>query len=51
MQPLPCPLCRKALEPATGWHGLVWVCRACRAGAATLPILHQVAPRPLVNQL
>jgi hypothetical protein len=51
MEPLPCPLCRAFLEPATGRHGLVWVCRACRAGAVTLPILRQVAPRSFVNRL
>jgi hypothetical protein len=51
MEPLPCPLCREPLEPTPGRHGLVWVCRACRAGAATLPILRQVASRPFVNQL
>jgi hypothetical protein len=51
MEPLPCPLCKEALEPAKGRHGLVWVCRTCRAGAVTLPILRQVAPRPFVNQL
>ena len=51
MEPLPCPLCRGFLEPTTGRHGLVWLCRACRAGAATLPILRQVAPRAFVNRL
>src|SRR5215510_7065905 len=51
MQALPCPLCRESLEPTTRRHGLVWVCRACRAGAVTLPILRQVASRPFVNQL
>jgi hypothetical protein len=34
-----------------GRHGLVWVCRTCRAGAATLPILRQVAPRTFVNRV
>jgi len=29
----------------------VWLCRACRAGAVTLPILRQVAPRAFVNNL
>jgi len=48
---LPCPLCRRALEPVKGQHGLVWLCRECRAGAATLPILRQVAPRTFVNRL
>jgi uncharacterized protein YbaR (Trm112 family) len=51
MELLPCPLCRKALEPTKRRHGLVWVCRACRAGAVTLPILRQVASCPFVNQL
>jgi hypothetical protein len=51
MEPLPCPLCNKFLEPAKGRHGLVWVCRACRAGAATLPILRQVASPTFVIQL
>lgn len=48
---LPCPLCKRPLEPTQGTHGLVWLCRACRAGAATLPILRQVAPREFVNHL
>ncbi len=30
---------------------MLWVCRACRAGAVTLPILRQAAPRAFVNQL
>ena len=51
MESLPCPLCRESLEPTQSHHGLVWVCRACRAGAVTLPILRQVASRPFVNQL
>jgi hypothetical protein len=51
MESLPCPRCRRSLEPTRGRHGLVWVCRACRAGAVTLPILRQVAPRPWVTQL
>jgi hypothetical protein len=51
MEPLPCPLCKGALEPSRGRHGLVWVCRVCRAGAVTLPTLRQVAARPFVNQL
>src|SRR5262245_37072712 len=51
MEPLPCPLCREPLEPTKRPHGLVWVCRACRAGAVTLPILRQVASRPFVNHL
>lgn len=48
---LPCPLCGGALERGRGPAGLVWLCHDCRAGAVTLPILRQVAPRPFVNQL
>jgi hypothetical protein len=51
MEPLPCPLCQEFLEPTKSRYGLVWVCRACRAGAVTLPILRQVASRPFVNHL
>ena len=51
MEPLPCPLCREFLEPTKRRYGLVWVCRMCRAGAVTLPILRQVASRPFVNHL
>jgi len=51
MEPLPCPLCREFLEPTKRRYGLVWVCRTCRAGAVTLPILRQVASRPFVNHL
>jgi hypothetical protein len=51
LERLPCPLCGRFLEPTKGRHGLVWLCRACRAGAATLPILRQVAPRGYVNRL
>lgn len=51
MESLPCPLCRECLAPIRRRHGLVWVCRGCRAGAVTLPILRQVAPQPFVNQL
>jgi len=51
MELLPCPLCREPLEAIKRQHGLVWICRTCRAGAVTLPILRQVAPRPFVNQL
>jgi ribosomal protein L37AE/L43A len=50
-EPLPCPSCRGSLEPTKGRHGLVWLCRSCHAGAATLPILRQVAPRAFVNHL
>jgi Transcription factor zinc-finger len=48
---LPCPLCGGALERGQGRKGLVWFCPDCHAGAVTLPILRQVAPRPFVNQL
>src|SRR5690349_22382981 len=48
---LPCPLCASVLEAASGPHGLVWVCRPCRAGAATLPVLRRVAPRGFVNRV
>lgn len=48
---LPCPLCGDALERGTGREGLVWICRACRGGAVTLPILRRFAPRPFVNHL
>lgn len=48
---LPCPLCGDALERGAGREGLVWICRTCRGGAVTLPILRRVAPRPFVNQL
>ena len=51
LKPLACPCCRRLLEPTTGRHGLVWLCRSCRAGAATLPVLRQVAPRTFVNHL
>ncbi len=29
----------------------MWICRTCRGGAVTLPILRKVAPRPFVNRL
>ena len=51
MDPLPCPRCGKDLEPTKRPHGTVWVCCRCRAGAVTLPILRQVAPRSFVNHL
>jgi hypothetical protein len=51
LEQLPCPLCGGYLERAKGRHGLVWLCRVCRAGAVTLPILRQVAPRAFVNEL
>jgi Zn-finger nucleic acid-binding protein len=50
-QSMPCPICGVDLEPTAGQHGIVWLCRACCAGAATLPILRQVAPRDFVNQV
>ena len=43
------PLCRGSLERAQGRHGLVWLCRECRAGAVTVPVLRRVAPRAFVN--
>src|SRR5262245_49106517 len=46
-----CPGCGAELEPTAGRHGIVWLCRVCRAGAATLPILRHVAPRDFVNQV
>ena len=51
MEPLPCPLCREFLEPVKKRYGLVWVCRTCRSGAVTLPILRQVASQTFVNRL
>jgi hypothetical protein len=51
MESLYCPLCRAFLEPTKRPHGLVWICRTCRAGAVTLPILRQVALRLFVNEL
>jgi ribosomal protein L37AE/L43A len=51
LEELPCPSCGAYLERGKGRHGLVWLCRACRAGAVTLPILRQVAPRAFVNGL
>ena len=48
---LPCPLCGDALERGAGREGLVWICRTCRGGAVTVPILRRFAPRPFVNQL
>jgi Zn-finger nucleic acid-binding protein len=50
-QPMLCPSCRSELAPTAGRHGIVWLCATCRGGAATLPILRQVAPRDFVNQL
>jgi ribosomal protein L37AE/L43A len=51
LEQLPCPSCGEYLERGKGRHGLVWLCRGCRAGAVTLPILRQVAPRAFVNHL
>jgi hypothetical protein len=51
LEQLPCPTCGEYLERAKGPHGLVWLCRNCRAGAVTLPVLRQVAPRAFVNGL
>ncbi len=51
LEALPCPLCGGALERGAGREGLVWICRSCRGGAVTLPILRKFAPRPFVNQL
>ncbi len=49
LEDLSCPLCRGSLERAKGRHGLVWLCRDCRAGAVTLPVLRRVAPRGFIN--
>jgi len=49
LEELSCPLCRGSLERAQGRHGLVWLCRECRAGAVTVPVLRRVAPRAFVN--
>ncbi len=51
LEALPCPLCGDSLERGAGRQGLVWICRSCRGGAVTLPILRRVAPRPFVNAL
>lgn len=48
---MPCPSCHAELEAMSSKRGIVWLCRSCHAGAATLPILRQVAPRGFVNQL
>ncbi len=48
---LPCPLCDELLERGAGREGLVWLCRTCRGGAVTLPILRKHAPRSFVNAL
>ena len=46
-----CPSCTAKLIARQSRHGLVWFCRNCRSGAATLPVLRQVAPRDFVNHL
>ncbi len=51
LEPLPCPLCHAPLEGVTGRHGVVWVCRLCEAGATTVGVVRQVAPREFVNHL
>lgn len=51
LEALPCPLCGDSLERGAGRQGLVWICRSCRGGAVTLPILRRFAPRPFVNSL
>ena len=51
LEALPCPLCDESLERGAGRQGLVWICRTCRGGAVTVPILRKFAPRPFVNQL
>jgi Zn-finger nucleic acid-binding protein len=51
LEALPCPLCGELLERGEGRQGLVWICRTCRGGAVTLPILRKFAPRPFVNAL
>jgi Zn-finger nucleic acid-binding protein len=51
LEALPCPLCGESLERGAGRQGLVWICRTCRGGAVTLPILRKFAPKPFVNHL
>jgi Zn-finger nucleic acid-binding protein len=46
-----CPSCGSDLEPTRTIRGTVWLCGACRSGAATIPILRQVAPREFVNHV
>ena len=46
-----CPACTAQLIARQSRHGLVWFCHSCRSGAATLPVLRQVAPHDFVNQL
>jgi hypothetical protein len=49
--PIRCALCSADLEPCHTDHGVVWICRPCEAGATTLGVLRQVAPRPCINHL
>lgn len=51
LEQLPCAGCGESLERGAGRHGLVWFCRDCRAGAVTLPVLRQIAPRTFVNRV
>ncbi len=46
-----CPACGSELEATRSRDAVVWLCHACRAGAATVPILRRLAPRALVNRL
>ena len=46
-----CPICSNPLEPCSTDHGIVWVCRACRAFAANLAVIRKVAPRQFVKYL
>lgn len=48
---LACPSCGEYLERGAGRYGLVWICRECRGGAVTVPVLRRVAPRGFVNRL
>ena len=51
LEHLPCPTCGDYLERGAGRHGLVWICRECRGGAVTVPVLRKIAPRGFVNQV
>jgi hypothetical protein len=51
LERLSCAGCGDYLERGAGRHGLVWFCRECRAGAVTLPVLRQIAPRTFVNRV
>lgn len=46
-----CPTCSEVLEPLATEHGIVWVCRRCRAFAANLAVLRKAAPRQFVKHL